>query len=101
MPKGHNKDGFKKVRPANSGHKLKSSVKISPQISSEAAVALARKKKDRTNLNKLISQAILEKAQNDAYKKSVLIRGNNETAPSQIDLVDLIEEIKFDKANKL
>ncbi|GAB4050382.1 hypothetical protein [Spirosoma litoris] len=74
MPKGYNEDGSKKVRPAGSGRKPKESKAISPQISLEAFAVLAGLKKQKANLIYFISNAILEKATNDASKKADLPR---------------------------
>ncbi|WP_020603152.1 hypothetical protein [Spirosoma spitsbergense] len=93
MPKGYNKDGSKKVRPAGSGRKAVPSKAISPQITLEAAAILATVK----NQNRFISQAILEKAQNDAIKKITMKKEAEKLTPGQIDLIEMLQEIKAER----
>lgn len=99
MPKGYNKDGSKKVRPAGSGRKPKGNISISPQITPEAAAVLKSLKKQKVSQNNFISQAILEKAANDASKR-VTVKLQVLEAPGQVDLVDLLQEIRTEKASK-
>ena len=86
------------MRPAGSGRKKKESKAISPQISLATFAVLAGLKKRKENINTFISNAILEKAANDASKAAAL--KNEETKPGatgQIDLVDMLAEIKSER----
>lgn len=98
MPKGHNKDGSKKVRPANSGRKAKEHKQISPQISLEAVAVLKGLKKQKININDFISQAILEKAERKASQGATLeVKSQPTIKIGQVDLVEMLQDIKKER----
>lgn len=98
MPKGYNKDGSKKARPANSGRKPKEHKQISPQISLEAVAVLKALKKQKANINDFISQAILEKAERKASQGATLeVKSQPTIKIGQVDLVEMLQDIKKER----
>ncbi|MVM37230.1 hypothetical protein GO730_05645 [Spirosoma sp. HMF3257] len=94
MPKGYNNDGTKKVRPANSGRKVKEGKKIHSKLAVDVIQILSKLENPVT----FIENAIREKAARGS--------GKRQTEPEtyggirkgiQIDLMDMLEQINTEK----
>ncbi|GAB4047056.1 hypothetical protein [Spirosoma litoris] len=91
MPKGYNKDGSKKVRPANSGRKAKEGKKIHSKLAADVIQILSKLE----NPVAFIENAIREKAVRGTGKRLTELSGSIQKG-TQIDLIDMLEQIRLE-----
>ncbi|QMW04056.1 hypothetical protein [Spirosoma foliorum] len=92
MPKGYNADGSKKIRPANSGRKKKEGKKIHSKLAVDVIQILSK----LDNPVAFIENAIREKAVRGTSKRLTELPGGIQKG-TQIDLMDMLEQIKVEK----
>ncbi|MVM29913.1 hypothetical protein GO755_07705 [Spirosoma sp. HMF4905] len=92
MPKGYNKDGSKKVRPANSGRKAKDGKKIYSKLAIDVIQILS----NLENPVAFIENAIREKSARSSGKRQTEFSGRIQKS-GQIDLLDMLEQIRIGK----